>query len=365
MKSHRRVLHFESLESRHLMAGNVTASQVGGDLIVEGDQLGNYLIIRQLTADSYRLSGSRDGTPDTMVNGQPTDVTVNGILGNVVIRLANGDDQLGIFNSMQTIPKALIIDGGDGDDRMDVSSAIIGTELIVDAGAGNDFFDCAHSSIGTSLTYRLGDGSDWGRFFVGAVARDAVMDGGAGNDALGLMYARVGAFAAIDGGAGSDELYATSSFFHNHAAIRGQQGADAILGISSHFSASALLDHGTDFGFTWSFGSIFGAAYVIGSGPQSIDLAGSYLGRLELGLAGPNHDSLYLRDSYVDAVFANLGDGSDQVVAERSFVNRGSFAGGSGFDRFVNMGMGSTVQAQFFGFEDPVWLRPSATRWVS
>jgi hypothetical protein len=364
MINHRCGLKFEFLESRHLMAGNITAAQVGGDLIVEGDQLDNYLIIRQLTADSYRLSGSRDGTPDTMVNGQVTDVTVNGVSGNVVIRLAGGDDQLGISNSMQTIPKALIIEGGEGDDRIYVDSAIIGTELVVDAGAGNDFFDCARSSVGTGVVYRLGDGSDFGRFFYGTIAGDAVLDGGSGNDALGLMYARVGAYSALDGGSGSDELYASGSFLNNHAALRGQQGADSILLINSQFSTSALVDHGTEFGFTWSFGSILSSTFVLGSGPHSIDLTGSSIGRLELGLGGLN-DTVYIRDSFVDAVFAALGDGSDQVVAERSFINRGSFVAGSGFDRFVNMGAGSTVQAQLVGFEEPIWLRPGIIRWVT
>jgi hypothetical protein len=364
MKNHRRG-HFESLEARWLMAGNVTAAQVGGDLIVQGDDLGNKFIIRQLTADSYRLSGTIDGTPHTMVNGQFTDVTVNGVSGNVVIRSAGGDDNISVTGSAQTqISKALIIEAGDGNDIINVDSANIGAELLADMGTGNDFFDCSRSSVGTSVIYRLGDGSDFGRFFYGTIAGDAVLDGGSGNDALGLMYARVGAYSALDGGAGSDELYASGSFLNNHAALRGQQGGDSILLIHSQFAASALVDHGTDFGFTWSFGSILGSAFVLGSGPQSIDLTGSSIGRLELGLGGLN-DTVYIRDSFVDEVFAALGDGSDQVVVERSFVNRGSFAAGSGFDRFVNMGAGSTVQAQFFGFEDPVWLRPGTTRWVT
>lgn len=365
MRNHRRGLHFESLESRHLMAGDVTAAEVGGDLIVQGDNLGNKFIIRQLDADSYRLSGTIDGTPHTRVNGQFTDVTVNGVTGNVVIRLAGGDDNVFVDNSPQTlIPKALIIEGGEGNDIIGVSRAVIGRELLVDMGAGNDFFDCSLSLIGTSVVYRLGDGSDYGRFIAGTISRDAVLEGGSGHDAVGFMSARIGAFTVIDGGAGSDELYANGSYFGNHSAIRGQQGADAVLGFQSHFTASALIDHGADFGYTRSFGSVFGTAFVLGSGPQSIDLTASYIGRLEVGLGGFS-DILYLRDSYVDEVFASLGNGSDQVVAERSFVNRGSFVAGSGFDQFVNMGMGSTVQAQLLEFEDPIWLRPNTTPWVS
>ena len=95
MKSYSlRVRGFESVEPRYLMAGNVTATQVGDDLVLVGDNLANSLSIRQGIPGQFSIRGE-----DTTVNSGDTTsspVAFTGITGNVVIRLSGGNDRLKI-----------------------------------------------------------------------------------------------------------------------------------------------------------------------------------------------------------------------------------------------------------------------------
>ncbi len=56
-----RTLGFESLETRRCLAGNVTASLVGGDLVVEGDAEANTIsIVEAATDGEFIVLGGND-----------------------------------------------------------------------------------------------------------------------------------------------------------------------------------------------------------------------------------------------------------------------------------------------------------------
>ena len=59
MNSHRRCAAFERLESRHLMAGNITAVMTGRDLLIEGDDFANTLSVSQTAAEQHRPARTR------------------------------------------------------------------------------------------------------------------------------------------------------------------------------------------------------------------------------------------------------------------------------------------------------------------
>lgn len=97
-------LAFEHLEAKQLLAGDVAISVVQGNLIVEGDELGNQIaitagqnpgqyIIRGLDGTRVHLGGAP--TP----NEPSTGVMVNGVRRDVWIRMKGGDDLVAIYDA--------------------------------------------------------------------------------------------------------------------------------------------------------------------------------------------------------------------------------------------------------------------------
>src|SRR5689334_23002896 len=81
----------ECLESRRMLAGNVTAEVLGGVLTIHGDSKGNGLVLDSITRRTgpFRLSG--DAT--TTINGQSAPVDLAGF-SDVKINLGAGKNSL-------------------------------------------------------------------------------------------------------------------------------------------------------------------------------------------------------------------------------------------------------------------------------
>src|SRR6478609_5229089 len=112
----KRQLGVERLESRIVLAGNVSATVRGGNLQLTGDTLGNEIAIEQSALKSFTIS-SRDGI--TTINGQAGPLTFNGVKKNLSISLGRGDDVVEL--------------AGSGDSSLRVSN-----RLNISTGAGND-----------------------------------------------------------------------------------------------------------------------------------------------------------------------------------------------------------------------------------
>lgn len=104
MKKHRsprlrhRPLFVESLETRAMLAGNVTASVRGSTLFVSGDNLDNSVVIQQTGPSRFTVAGATGS--DTRVNGRTVGTAfVANNVRNFEIDLRAGNDSLGISNS--------------------------------------------------------------------------------------------------------------------------------------------------------------------------------------------------------------------------------------------------------------------------
>jgi hypothetical protein len=113
----------ERLEDRVTPAGNVLASQAGTTLTLTGDELDNSVLL---------LPG---GAPNeivvqgvgTTVNGSSDPQTFTG-LENVIANMNGGNDQLtadGIVISGGLVNNQFIVDGGAGDDRIELLNSTI------------------------------------------------------------------------------------------------------------------------------------------------------------------------------------------------------------------------------------------------
>jgi hypothetical protein len=122
---------FESLESRNLLAGNVTAEvRHSHELRITGDNHGNDIQIRQIAKNTFEISGV-----GTKINGRSAPFIAYHASNFISIRLAGGNDSIAVTNS--TAKGGLYIDGGTGSNRVNISK-VKTADLIIDTNQGDD-----------------------------------------------------------------------------------------------------------------------------------------------------------------------------------------------------------------------------------
>src|SRR5687767_195852 len=94
----RRKFSFESLEARQLMAGDVFAAIVGGNLEIRESTLGqsNGVEISEVTPGIFRVVGRNQGGLPTTINGQASfqTPTALGADADLIVNLGGGNDSL-------------------------------------------------------------------------------------------------------------------------------------------------------------------------------------------------------------------------------------------------------------------------------
>ena len=178
-RSHRAMV--ESLETRRLLAGNVTAGLDGGGvLVIKGDNKAN---------DFQVIAGFSDttvvGLNGTTINGG---ASANfGGFPNLKIDTGNGDDKVDLIDIYGFIGQDASITTGNGSDTVIIRPASFDSSveiLSIDTGNGDDFVDIADSAF-LDANVKLGNGNDTIKFsgdigFFGTV----VFDGGHGSDTI-------------------------------------------------------------------------------------------------------------------------------------------------------------------------------------
>src|SRR5690349_12738266 len=118
----RRSPFLESLETRQVLSGDVTASLDSGALIITGDDLSNNVVISagagegEITISGGKIAGQ--AASETTVNGELAPLTLAGFSGEIHLNMQGGDDQVLIT--------ALRIEGsleallGDGNDTLSI-----------------------------------------------------------------------------------------------------------------------------------------------------------------------------------------------------------------------------------------------------
>ncbi len=97
---------FERLEHRSMMAGNVTAAVVGGNLTITGDNTANMLTLTEIgDTGKWQITGLK-----TSINGNAPKLVTGPITGDIVVNLGGGNDKLTIQDG--NIPGHLFIQMG-------------------------------------------------------------------------------------------------------------------------------------------------------------------------------------------------------------------------------------------------------------
>jgi hypothetical protein len=174
----------EQLESRRLLAGNVTVTVVGGALNVIGDNKSNQIDLEAGTAFAgYTVTGLNG----TKVNGGTTPVFALVPPPNpLTIDLGNGDDSVRLHPAPQVTFDAVLvnIDTGNGSDSVTVEDYAC-EDMTIDTGNGGDDVHLTNVFVFHNLHVDLGNGSD-SLTVAGAleVDNDLALRGGNGPDVL-------------------------------------------------------------------------------------------------------------------------------------------------------------------------------------
>lgn len=147
-------LHLESLERRQLLAGNLTAALLSGQLSILGDQAANGLAIVQLPSSS--LPGAPPSAtlwlkPDatTRLNGQAPGVglVVQGVTGGVSASLGEGADLLNVTGRAGTSLASMSLDLGGGNDDVTIKGVKILQNVALHSSGGSDVVRIADSAM--------------------------------------------------------------------------------------------------------------------------------------------------------------------------------------------------------------------------
>ena len=146
----------ESLEPRQMLAGDVTAAIRGNDLIIEGDQQNNEIVIQEsANPGEFEVFGANG----TTINGQER-FTFTSDVDDVRIQLRDGNDRLWI-KEMQ-VGDDVRIRTGDDQDAILIDELTVRGNLRLDTQSGDDavHFGNAVKNLGNRLEVRTGSGSD-------------------------------------------------------------------------------------------------------------------------------------------------------------------------------------------------------------
>jgi hypothetical protein len=279
----------ERLENRELLAGNIQATLIDGDLQLTGDDRGNGVRIYEVAPGTghFRLEGLPQGGAPTRINGQPS-IEFRRVAGDLSILLAGGDDlvQLGQTEHATVNANRTTIDAGLGDDAVELVASQLGALNI-----GTDLGDDTVRLSDVSLRY----GADIGV--------------GAGDDTMELNRVSVGYGLDIATGQGADQI------------------------------ALAHIQAGYDL-------NVRG-----GDGDDRISIRDSRAGE-DVNIYGMDgRDSVTLDAVAADILFASLGEENDSLSISRCQARLGSFSGNRGHDRLV-LGVDNDFRfTQIEGFE--------------
>lgn len=344
---------FEQLESKAMLAGDVTVAVVAGSLSITGDAEANKIAITSgETPGSYVIEGL-DGTvvhlagqPSTPpAEGEPSRVEVTGIRRDVRIALGEGDDVVRVNDA--NIRSDLLIATGGGADRVLVGVADetqpapslsegsapdvrVGGTLRITTGEGDDTVRVVHASA-SSLVVISDGGADLVRLGLEEPASDSDGDAEAAVSAENYVL-NVRNVLSITLGEGDDT-----------ASLRGVRAQTLNVG-GGLGSDRVVLDDARITGPAWIH---------TGEGDDEVVVRGSHLGQAAIFTA-EGADNLRIVDSVFGLLGVALGAGDDQLFIEGVSARIAGLLGGEGTDTLTE-GANNNLKRRFVsGFEPAV-----------
>ncbi len=262
-------LGVEALEDRRLLAGNITATFFGGNLVLRGDASDNAVTISQTAPNTVSVLGKTNSGSATTINGLAGPITFTGVLNSVDADLKAGNDQfllgnnstdvnalnneilfgsVGTFSglaSARTVVKfGVVARMGDGIDSV-VIFADVGGDIFVDGGANNDGFGVQGSIVRGSVTFEGGTGDNPSLLVRNTIVSNQInINGGQGANRANVSSSTA-QNVNFHGNEGADLITVSNSNIKNNVSVNSFGGADSLLIGGSTIGGSAYLDVGS------------------------------------------------------------------------------------------------------------------------
>ncbi|MEL7496135.1 MAG: fasciclin domain-containing protein [Planctomycetota bacterium] len=249
---------YESLETRRLLAGDVTVFEFGDNLYLRGDQNDNQVQVFE-EGGEIRIAGL-DGTT---INGQSNpfvipaeDGQLNGgfranlgrgndslffeevnVQGSAVVYGGAGDDSIGFFNA--SVRDTLFAQTFRGDDAVSIDDVDVGGNLTVVTHNGDDLIGIDETTVGGRTILLTGSGDD------DLAIQDSTHQGNVyaftygGDDFVGIDNVNFGGFAGVLTGFGSDDVYVNDSNFGGRTYVNGGFRSNDNLEVDGETSLNA------------------------------------------------------------------------------------------------------------------------------
>ncbi len=294
-------LGVEALEDRRLLAGNITATFFGGNLVIRGDALDNSLTVSQTAPTTVSVLGKTNAGTATTVNGLAGPVVFNGVLNSIDIDTKGGNDQIlignnsadlnslnneilfgagssfsGLASARTVVKNSIVVRGGDGIDAVGII-ADVGGDIYADLGANNDGIGVQNSVVRGSVIFEGGTGDQPSLLVRNSqVSNQIIINGGTGSNRM-IVSGSSAAGVSLNGKDGSDTVEVSSSNITNNLAINELGGSDSTVVTGSRIGGSLSLDAGSgDDSVTIDNTSIrFDAIVILGLGNDSVQLRSS------------------------------------------------------------------------------------------
>jgi len=303
-----RRLQFENLESRRLMAGNVSVGvSYNGELLITGDMSGNGVEVRQVGSGQYRVIG-------TMHAGAQTKIVKNGVA-------ANSQLLTGVTSDFE-------IDLKERGDRLLMSAA--GLRLGVRFRVPNDL----NIAMDGAFPDRGPDGNDRVNLSNVQVMDDAQILLGAGNDIVSLDRCVIGG---------------TRASIDNNLRIYADEGSDYVSIAKTyvrnvlHVDMSGTSEIESNYVFITD-STIKGRVFIIGGqGYDRVSISQSTMDQPVNLSSGNGNDHVSFSHITANALYVNMGAGdSDYARIEFSTCVIASFDGGVGDSDNFDLGPGNS-----------------------
>ena len=327
----RRFLCGEQLESRAMLAGNVTASVSGGVLVIRGDGDDNGISISQVDADSYAVVGFTAGGGDTTLNGELEAQQFDGVTNGFNIDLRGGDDVLVIGNDLEASATLA------ADLTGEAVTIDLGAEIIVDASV-----DPVQTAISGNVLIRTNSGDDIVSVNAAVGTESAVRNlniaTSGGDDQVFVTGTDVSGSLIVNTGDGDDLLEITDSAISGHLNVVMGLGNDSLTVNTaveeeplSNSARSAVFNTGAgnDTVSIFDFSTEFDTVVVTNAGDDSISIESADARNLIVN-AGPGNNTVAITDVLLDDnLVVTAGTGNDGisvslVEADNVIVNAGS-----------------------------------------
>jgi hypothetical protein len=346
-------LQVEQLESRTMLAGNVTAHVAGGTLTIHGDDFNNTISVESFPGGAVQVRGFDDflGFP-TAVNGAPNGVRLfYGVGNDIIIHMKGGDDTVRVSNLV--VGRHLTIDMGSGRDELvtgrdeitgptrfagtPAGPLYVSGEMKIHMGTEDDYLFQSDVHVWGKTTIDLGAGND---IMVGArpagsganieYFSDLVILPKEGDDNI-YIDGLVSRGVTINNEFGRMDARINSADVYGKLSIESRQFNDivSITATNVRGEVHTNLREGHDlFNF---FGIASKITLHTGSGNDYVAITNSAVDEIAADL-GSGDDFLLMLNVWSRLVYINAGDGADRLEVNNLRADQATFDGGKGFD---------------------------------